>query len=174
MTNHRFRAILASAAIASLMTAGQLASAQQPPEQDLYVRVDAVNVRGGPGVSNIVIEVLLLGTEVRIYATSGNWSRISPPGKPEKWIYTPMLQREKPPVKAKAKTKVKEQPRDEHPSGKDTPSGKQTQPKAEPKQADTKTSPKSDDGKPGNQPDSRQDQKQGQPGQQDRPSGQPH
>ncbi|HAE93865.1 MAG TPA: hypothetical protein DCG65_04850, partial [Hyphomonas atlantica] len=61
-----------------------------------YVKAEAANVRGGPGVSNSIVTVLNLGTEVSIYVTKGDWARISGPGQPEKWIYAPLLQDHKP------------------------------------------------------------------------------
>lgn len=90
-------ACLTAAVLSTSLSSG--AEAQQPEPR--YVRPEAVNVRGGPGTGNSIVEVLVLGTEVQVYVTMGNWSRISPPGKPEKWIYAPLLQPEKPAPKGK-------------------------------------------------------------------------
>lgn len=105
MTKFRARPVLAAIVAASILTAGFSASAESPPHEARYVKSDAVNVRGGPGTGNTIIEVLFLGTEVQIYASSGNWNRISPPGQPEKWIYAPLLQKEKPSPKPASKKK---------------------------------------------------------------------
>ncbi|MEZ6010785.1 MAG: SH3 domain-containing protein [Hyphomonas sp.] len=154
MTTTSFRLFLAAAAMAVFMTAIPAASAQpQPqPEGPRYVKSESVNVRGGPGTGNTVIEVLILGTEVQIYATNGNWSRISPPDKPEKWIYSPLLQKDKPPAKAKAGDKHPDQKAKSDKDRKDEPSGKQQQPVAEKAPQPGKTdAPDNHDGQPNQQ-----------------------
>ena len=105
MTDFRIRPVVAAIVAASILTAGFSAAADTPPHEARYVKSEAVNVRGGPGTSNTIIEVLLLGTEVQIYASVGNWNRISPPGQQEKWIYAPLLQKEKPSAKPVSKKK---------------------------------------------------------------------
>jgi len=89
---------IAASALAALIAFSAIAQAQpaHPPEGPRYIRSEKVNVRGGPGTGHSVIEVLLLGAEVQIYAVADDWARISPPGKPEKWVYSPLLQPEKP------------------------------------------------------------------------------
>lgn len=98
MLTRRLSARIAAGTMAALIAVSAIAHAQpaQPPEGPRYIRSEKVNVRGGPGTGNSVIEVLLLGAEVQIYAVTGDWARISPPGKPEKWVYSPLLQPEKP------------------------------------------------------------------------------
>jgi len=107
MLTRRLSARIAASALAALIAFSTIAQAQPapPPEGPRYIKSEKVNVRGGPGTGNSVIEVLLLGAEVQIYAVAGDWTRISPPGKPEKWVYSPLLQTEKPqpkPQKGKA------------------------------------------------------------------------
>lgn len=105
MLTRRLSARIAAATMAALIAVSALAQPAQPPESPRYIRSEKVNVRGGPGTGNSVIEVLLLGAEVHIYAITGDWARISPPGKPEKWVYAPLLQAEKPqPKPQKGKT----------------------------------------------------------------------
>lgn len=108
MSRFSLRALAAAGLIAAVSVAGPVASAQGPGAHTevRYVKGDAVNVRGGPGTSYTVLEVAILGTEVTIYASNGNWSLISPPGKPERWIYAPLLQKEKPPVPQRAAQKA--------------------------------------------------------------------
>lgn len=98
MLTRRLSARLAASALAALIAFSAIAQAQPapPPEGPRYIKSEKVNVRGGPGTGHSVIEVLLLGAEVQIYAVAGDWARISPPGKPEKWVYSPLLQPEKP------------------------------------------------------------------------------
>ena len=98
MRTRRFSARIAASTLAALIAFSAIAHAQpaHPPEGPRYIKSERVNVRGGPGTGNSVIEVLLLGAEVQIYAVTGDWARISPPGKPEKWVYSPLLQPEKP------------------------------------------------------------------------------
>ncbi|PKP80905.1 MAG: hypothetical protein CVT79_12880 [Alphaproteobacteria bacterium HGW-Alphaproteobacteria-18] len=108
MLTHRLSARIAAAALAALIAVNAAAHAQPSPQPQgpRYIKSERVNVRGGPGTGNSVLEVLLLGAEVQIYAVTGDWARISPPGKPEKWVYAPLLQPEKPqarPAKAAAK-----------------------------------------------------------------------
>ena len=91
-----FNPAITASILAAIMCAGSTASADPQSPEARYVKPSALNVRGGPGTSNNVLEVLLLGTEVKIYASLGDWSRISPDGQPEKWVYAPMLQRDKP------------------------------------------------------------------------------
>lgn len=114
MLTRRLSARIAAATMAALIAVSAIAHAQPapPPEGPRYIRSEKVNVRGGPGTGNSVIEVLLLGAEVHIYAITGDWARISPPGKPEKWVYAPLLQAEKPqPKPQKGKTpQTKAQP----------------------------------------------------------------
>ena len=110
MTQFRIRPVIAAAIAAAMLTSSLSAAAEPPQPEARYVKSQSVNVRGGPGTTNSVLEVLILGTEVQIYATQGNWNRISPPGKPEKWIYAPLLQREKPVAKVKAESKPKNGP----------------------------------------------------------------
>ena len=107
MRTRRFSARIAASTLAALIAFSAIAHAQpaHPPEGPRYIKSERVNVRGGPGTGNSVIEVLLLGAEVQIYAITGDRARISPPGKPEKWVYAPLLQAEKPqpkPQKGKA------------------------------------------------------------------------
>ena len=98
MRTRRFSARIAASTLAALIAFSAVAHAQpaQPPEGPRYIKSEKVNVRGGPGTGNSVIDVLLLGAEVQIYAVTGDWARISPPGKPEKWVYSPLIQPEKP------------------------------------------------------------------------------
>lgn len=98
MLTRRLSARLAASALAALIAFSAVAHAQPgpPPEGPRYIKSEKVNVRGGPGTGNSVIEILLLGAEVQIYAVTGDWARISPPGKPERWVYSPLLKPEKP------------------------------------------------------------------------------
>lgn len=98
MLTRRLNARIAASTLAALIAFSAIAQAQPapPPEGPRYIKSEKVNVRGGPGAGNAIIEVLLLGAEVQIYAVTGDWARISPPGKPEKWVYSPLLQPEKP------------------------------------------------------------------------------
>lgn len=64
----------------------------QKPEVHRYVKAARVNVRSGPGTSHKPVDVVAHGLEVTIYLTQGDWSRISPSGRQERWIYTPLLQ----------------------------------------------------------------------------------
>ena len=98
MRTHRFSTRIAASTLAALIAFSAIAHAQpaQRPEGPRYIKSERVNVRGGPGTGNSVIDVLLLGAEVQIYAVTGDWALISPPGKPEKWVYSPLLQPEKP------------------------------------------------------------------------------
>lgn len=101
MPSHRINSFLAVSLVAAIALFGPTATAQSPQPAPRYVKAEAVNVRGGPGVSNSIVTVLNLGAEVSIYVTKGDWARISGPGQPEKWIYAPLLQDHKPqPVKA--------------------------------------------------------------------------
>ena len=170
MTQFRIRPFLA-ASIAAAMLATSLTAAADPQSPEArYVKGDAVNVRGGPGTGNSVLEVLFLGTEVQIYLTTGDWSRISPPGQPEKWIYAPLLQREKPAAKAKVTGKPQNQQAapDTKPAqktDKDQPQGTgQVQDKDKPQaQVQTQDKPQTQDksktpDQHGDQPDHQKDQ----------------
>ena len=113
MLNKKLKTLLAIGLVSSAAAFGPIASAQAPRENPQsaashhgirYVKAEAVNVRGGLGVSNPIITVLNLGAEVSMYVTKGDWARISGPGQPEKWIYAPLLQDNKlQPVKAAKK-----------------------------------------------------------------------
>lgn len=121
MRTRRLSARIAASALAALIAFSAIAHAQpaQPPEGPRYIKSERVNVRGGPGTGNSVIEVLLLGAEVQIYAVTGDWARISPPGKPEKWVYSPLLQAEKPqpkPPKGQPVPKGQSKPKQHEPS----------------------------------------------------------
>ena len=124
MTQFRFRSFLAIGLIAGSVLSGPVAAAQSPQPVPRYVKAEAVNVRGGPGISNGVVTVLQLGSEVSVYVSRGDWARISPPGQPEKWIYAPLLQDTRPPaVKASHKPVAK-------PDRKDQPAPSTPSPKA--------------------------------------------
>ena len=113
MPKHRIKSVFAASLVASTALFGPTATAQSPQPAPRYVKAEAVNVRGGPGVSNSIVTVLNLGTEVSIYVTKGDWARISGPGQQEKWIYAPLLQDNKPqPVKA-ADKQTADKPRKE-------------------------------------------------------------
>ncbi len=109
MLTRRLSTRIAAGTLAALIALSAVAQAQPSPghEGPRYIKSEKVNVRGGPGTGNSVVEVLLLGAEVQIYAVTGDWARISPQGKPEKWVYVPLLQAEKPQPKP---TKAQPQP----------------------------------------------------------------
>lgn len=131
MTSHRYPKLLSAGLIAALIALAPAASAEPPPDAPRYVKAKSVNVRKGPGTSNTVVAALSLGAEVRIYAVSGDWSRISPPGKPEQWIFSPLLQPERP---APAKTKAPDQrPKIEPAATADTPDKRSNETKGSPR-----------------------------------------
>lgn len=70
-----------------------------------YIKSSRVNVRSGPGVSHSSLDIITLGSEVRVYLTVGDWSRISASGQTERWVYTPLLQPSAP-IPARAVSKA--------------------------------------------------------------------
>ena len=110
MPVHHIKSILAASLVASTALFGPTATAQSPQPAPRYVKAEAANVRGGPGVSTSIVTVLNLGTEVSIYVTKGDWARISGPGQPEKWIYAPLLQDNKPQLARAANARTADKP----------------------------------------------------------------
>ena len=89
---------IAAFALSGVILAGVPAFAQSHPapaatelNSTLYIGSAAVNVRSGPGTSNGVASVLRMDEKVTVYDRHGDWSRISPRGQAERWVYTPLL-----------------------------------------------------------------------------------
>lgn len=88
---------IAAAALMALLSAAPLASAEPPPpDTTRYVAAEKVNVRTAPTTKGKIRTSLKRGAEVKVFEVSGNWSRISAPGEPERWIYSSLLQPEQP------------------------------------------------------------------------------
>jgi uncharacterized protein YraI len=97
----RMAALIATASIffSPLQAGAQTPASVKPPSSSgdaRYIKSSRVNVRSGPGTNHAAIDVATLGNEVHVYFSQGDWSRISPPGQTERWVYTPLLQSDAP------------------------------------------------------------------------------
>lgn len=61
-----------------------------------YVSPATLNVRTGPGEAHKIASTFRRGDVVHIYEQKGDWARVSRQGEAARWVYLPLLTRDKP------------------------------------------------------------------------------